>query len=225
MAFTPPFTAVTGAVFTAAQWNTSGRDNLNALNASVNALLVGTTAGDIEYYTGLAAKTRLGITNGGLLKGGASAPSWLANVAGGLLKGGTSAPEYLAPGNTFNVLMFDASANAPIWASFFRIRQGGNSSNWQTPGTSNYDVANSFIQVGVLNVTTNSGGEGSVTVTYPVTFSQRPIILATIGGSSSGRVTISFSDDSTSGCTFHVIKTDLGVASYQINWMAVGNWT
>lgn len=33
MTFTSPFTAVTGAVITAAGWNTSGRDNLNHLRA------------------------------------------------------------------------------------------------------------------------------------------------------------------------------------------------
>ena len=45
-------TAVTGATFTAAQFNTNVRDNLNAI-------WVGTTAGDIDYYSGATTKARL----------------------------------------------------------------------------------------------------------------------------------------------------------------------
>lgn len=70
MAFTSPMTAVTGATFTAAQFNTNVRDNLNAI-------WVGTTAGDIDYYTSATAKSRLGIgTSGRRLKSDGSVPSW-----------------------------------------------------------------------------------------------------------------------------------------------------
>lgn len=50
MTFTSPFTAVTGAVITAAGWNTSGRDNLSHLRAilpdpgAANKVLVSTSA-------------------------------------------------------------------------------------------------------------------------------------------------------------------------------------
>jgi hypothetical protein len=74
MSFTAPFTATTGAVYTAAQFNTYTRDNFNAL-------WVGTTAGDIDYYTSASAKNRLANVAGGVLTGGASAPAWLAKPA------------------------------------------------------------------------------------------------------------------------------------------------
>jgi hypothetical protein len=76
MAFSAPITAVTGATFTAAQFNTSVRDN-------VNALWVGTTAGDIDYYSSAVAKTRVGVgTAYQLLKSTGTAPAWeaLANM-------------------------------------------------------------------------------------------------------------------------------------------------
>ena len=70
MAFTSPLTAVSGATFTAAQFNTNVRDNLNAI-------WVGTTAGDVDYYTSSSAKTRLAIGGAGtFLKSSGSAPTW-----------------------------------------------------------------------------------------------------------------------------------------------------
>lgn len=52
MAYTSGFSAVTGAVFTAAQYNTNVRDNFTAI-------WVYTTAGDISYATGATTLARL----------------------------------------------------------------------------------------------------------------------------------------------------------------------
>jgi len=72
MSFNNSFTAVTGATYTAAQYNTHTRDNFTAI-------FVGTTAGDMDYYTGAAAKARLAI--------GAAYTLVRSNAAG-------NAPEY-----------------------------------------------------------------------------------------------------------------------------------
>ena len=70
MAFNNGFTAVTGATYTAAQYNTYVRDNFTAI-------WVGTTAGDMDYYTSATAKTRVAIgANGSYLESSGSAPSW-----------------------------------------------------------------------------------------------------------------------------------------------------
>jgi hypothetical protein len=91
MAFSAPFTAVSGAVFTAAQWNTSGRDN-------INALWPGTTAGDIDYYSSATAKTRIPIGIAGTFLGSnASVPSWGPLV---LRREGGSATIWTNPGTT-----------------------------------------------------------------------------------------------------------------------------
>ncbi len=76
MAFSSPFTAVTGAVFTAAQWNTYGRDNLNAI-------WVGSAAGDIDYYSSASAKTRIAkpSVDSVLKNTSLGAPAWLAMTA------------------------------------------------------------------------------------------------------------------------------------------------
>lgn len=70
MGFNNGFTAVVGATYTAAQYNTYVRDNFTAI-------WVGTTAGDMEYYTSATAKTRLAIgTAGQILMSTGSALSW-----------------------------------------------------------------------------------------------------------------------------------------------------
>lgn len=70
MAFNNGFTAVTGATYTAAQYNTYVRDNFTAI-------WVGTTAGDIDYYTSATAKTRLAIgASGYYLTSTGSSPAW-----------------------------------------------------------------------------------------------------------------------------------------------------
>jgi len=70
MAFNNSFTAVTGATYTAAQYNTHVRDNLTAI-------WVFTTAGDTVYATSSTALVRLGIgANGSYYESNGSAPVW-----------------------------------------------------------------------------------------------------------------------------------------------------
>lgn len=71
MSFNNSFTAVTGATYTAAQYNTHTRDNLTAI-------WVYTTAGDIAYATGATALSRLGIgaNTTTVLMPAAGVPSW-----------------------------------------------------------------------------------------------------------------------------------------------------
>jgi hypothetical protein len=91
MAYTTPRTWVVGETVTAAQFNQQIRDNLNAL-------WVGTTAGDMAYFTSNTARARLGI-----------------GAAGSLLRSTGSAPAWLAPGTEGKVLTI--SAGVPAWVA------------------------------------------------------------------------------------------------------------
>jgi len=91
MAFNNSFTAVTGATYTAAQYNTHVRDNLTAI-------WVYTTAGDIAYATSATALVRLGIgASNTVLGSSGSAPQWTHTppIAGVLH---TKNTVYFAPG-------------------------------------------------------------------------------------------------------------------------------
>lgn len=70
MSFNNGYTAVTGATYTAAQYNTYTRDNFTAV-------WVYTTAGDLAYATGATSLARLAIgASGYILTSTGSAPSW-----------------------------------------------------------------------------------------------------------------------------------------------------
>ena len=69
MAYTAPYT------FTALELLTAAK--MNAIQANISALWVGTTAGDMDYYTSSSAKSRLAIgTAGQILTSTGSAPAW-----------------------------------------------------------------------------------------------------------------------------------------------------
>lgn len=81
MSFDNSYTAVTGATYQAADYNTYVKSNLNAL-------WVGSAAGDMEYYSSAVAKTRL--PKGTALQvlrmnSGATAPEWATFSTAGLL--------------------------------------------------------------------------------------------------------------------------------------------
>lgn len=91
MAITVVPSVVTGQTYSAANFNTHVRDN-------INGIWVLTTAGDMLYATGASAAARLALVPGGVMYGGASAPAWLAtpSVTSLLRKAsGTGAPDWL----------------------------------------------------------------------------------------------------------------------------------
>ena len=88
--FSTPRTWNVGELVTKAMLDQQIRDNMNAI-------WVGTTAGDMEYYTAANAKTRLAV------------------VAGGILYGGASAPAYLATPASTSVLQKASGSGAPVW--------------------------------------------------------------------------------------------------------------
>jgi hypothetical protein len=156
----------------------------------------------MDYYTGATAKARRALVVGGVMTGGASAPTWLAT-------------------GSANQFLYTDGTN-PAWLGLIYRRQGGDANNWQTAGATGYTPANPKIQCGVKEVTTNASGVGSATVTYPVAFTNRPVVLCVIGGDSGGSINVSFSDDSTTAMTVRVLKVDLGITTVQVNWMSVG---
>lgn len=95
MALTTFRSWVTGELVTAAMLNQQIRDN-------GNAIWVGTTAGDMEYYTGATTKARIPKgTAGQVMKmnSGATAPEW--GYSGGVVKRqGGSATDWSTPGTT-----------------------------------------------------------------------------------------------------------------------------
>ena len=193
MAFDNSYTAVTGATYTASDYNTYTKGNFSAV-------WVGTTAGDLDYYTSATAKSRLALTAGGVLVAGASAPQWEA-------------------GSAFQLLMSNGSSPAEFSSLVYR-RQGGNASNWQTAGTTTYTPTAPKVQAGVKSISINT--TGTVTITYPVTFTNRPVVFISIN-CGSGSITHQVTDDSVSGFTVNCrdVVTS-GAITADVNWLAIG---
>ncbi len=104
MSITTVPSVVTGQTYSAANYNTQVRDN-------INGIWVCTAAGDMIYATGASAAARLALVTGGILYGGASAPAWLAKPASvGILKNNTTGiPAWITGGNAYDVLRRNAA--------------------------------------------------------------------------------------------------------------------
>jgi hypothetical protein len=103
-------------------------------------------------------------------------------------------------------------------------RQGGSATEWDTAGTSNYTPTTNKIQVGTITATWGSNTPMvAVSVTFPVAFTYKPIILLSID-TNSGTETFSYWLYSTSASAFTVRCYHAGVdpTSTIIRWLAIG---
>jgi hypothetical protein len=215
MAFDNSYTAVTGSTYQASDYNTGTKGNFTAV-------WVGTTAGDIDYYTSATAKNRLALVAGGLLYGGATAPAWLANAAGGVLYGGASAPAYLAAGaaNTF----LRSTGSVPEYAPLVSQRQGGSSTIWTSPGTTTYTPTATLMQLGYKAISFSSSTGSSTAVTYPTAFTQRPAIILFVEAAYTLTYmwSLGHTDDTTSGFNYNVKWSGAYTGTINFGWLAIG---
>ncbi len=179
-----------------------GQSKINEISNNLRVLYPYTTGGDLAYRS--AAGDYL---------------ARLALVVGGVLFGDDTAPAYTPAGTQYQFLMSNGAADPAFAALLFR-RQGGDANNWASPGTTTYTPTATKRQKGVKAVTINPSG--TLTVTYPVAFTNRPHVMVSIncgGGSITTRVT----NDSVSG--FDVELYDVsssGSLSVDVYWSAEG---
>lgn len=96
---------------------------------------------------------------------------------------------------------------------FYR-RQGGNSSDWSVTGTTTYTPGAVRMQAGSLSI----GAFGTLrTLTFPVAFSQPPVVIFSQISNFSGRCDVD--NVTASGCTFGLNSAGSGG---DINWLAIG---
>jgi len=175
-----PLVAV-GDLWTAANQNTYLKDNMAAV-------WVGTTAGDVDYYTGAANKARVAASNGGIFISGAAAPSWLPiGAGGGLLTENGTIPSWLALGTAGQGLRTNNAATAPEWADVILDWEVLTPGDWSSTNVVAFQtVTNSTITltlpvpgvifcIGTCNLSTNDGTEEAA-------------LRASIGGVGSGGV-------------------------------------
>lgn len=138
----------------------------------------------------------------------------------GLLNmGADGVPEWLLTALIGNSLQFNGSAFE--FAPLVYRRQGGDATNWQNGGTNNYTPTERIkIQLGVLSISVNPTGTGSVT--YGVPFAARPALFFGIGAGG-GAITYRFEGDDANG--FDLALRDVitsGLLTVDVNWLAIG---
>lgn len=228
MAFDNGYTAVTGATYAASDYNTYTKGNFTAI-------WVGTTAGDMDYYSSATAKSRLALgaaytviySNGsapayGSLSTIAANSALLASQAAGDIPYASSSSSIgrLALGSTHKFLKSEGGS-APLYGGLVYRRVGGDASNWATPGSTGYSPASTLIQCGVVSLTLTSGS-GSAAVGFSVAYSSRPLTFVSFYDSGIGAYCLGTNNESTSGFTisaYSPVGSSVTISAY---WLAIG---
>ncbi len=99
-------------------------------------------------------------------------------------------------------------------------RQGGSSTNWNTTGTTTYDT--SALEV-IVQVGSSVSAASDKTVTFPVAFTQPPLIFVTLASAAGFNGTARAINSSTTGFDFRFLDTGwVARAGETISWMAIG---
>jgi hypothetical protein len=98
-------------------------------------------------------------------------------------------------------------------------RQGGDVSNWSTVGTTGYDVSASAVRTQVGSAQGSSSTD--TTVTFPVAYTQVPLMFGTCQTSASGTAYVSFVSVSATGFTARTFNGTARLAEV-FSWQAVG---
>lgn len=104
---------------------------------------------------------------------------------------------------------------------FYR-RQGGDTSNWDTAGTTTYTPTSVRMQAGRLDAS-GGGTSGAVNLTFPTAFSNGPVLLLT-PVFSQGTIRLAMSSVSASGASFNWYSSASESAGDPVRfaWLAVG---
>lgn len=118
----------------------------------------------------------------------------------------------------------DAKAGNRV-PQFYR-RQGGDSSAWGTAGTSNYTPTAVRMQAGVVQETFFASSVASGSISFPVAFSDVPIVVASMGRDTGATEVpvISIESVTASGFSYRLeTKDDTSITqSFLVRWLAVG---
>jgi hypothetical protein len=108
-------------------------------------------------------------------------------------------------------------------------RQGGNASNWNVPGTTNYSPNSWILQVGAEEITYVGPGvtSGTINITFPQSFSGTPILTATATvdslGSVYSHVNVCVTAINSSSATLQWIQVQgTQLTRVAIAWQAIG---
>lgn len=157
---------------------------------------------NVDGSTIAIASDILGVPNGGI------GTNQLANLG-------------VTNGKIANGAVDDTKAGARM--PYLYRRQGGDASNWRIHGTTTYTPGNVMMQAGSYNVSFEPGASSFVTISFPVAFSQTPLMF--VSHWTAGLADVKYAIDVISASQFQIIYLNQsGSTGYSltINWLAIG---
>ena len=98
-------------------------------------------------------------------------------------------------------------------------RQGGSATNWDTPGTNNYTPSNLLIQCGSAAI----GSTGDTNITFPVAYSNNPIVVVTSMDVHTCASVITISTTYFGARMYDTVETDPSKqVSGSMSWISIG---
>lgn len=133
-------------------------------------------------------------------------------------------------GTTYDIYLYqvlvDTGGNLTLTdeRSFINVlrRQGGGTTDWSTAGTTNYIPDATKMEAGCVTWTGGAAATGSVTITFPKAFSDKPLIYVTAAAiSDAGVVGVVGVAASKSQATL-TWYASVNQTAVSINWLAIG---
>lgn len=164
--------------------------------------------------------------------GGIDVDAIAAAIAGlGLIGGGGSALAVNPDGITLEIsgdavqVKNDGIDDTKLGNRAIQIyrRQGGSASGWAISGTTTYTPTTVRMQVGSVLWTGGFAASGNIAVTFPVAFSNTPIVLAICTGADS-RINVGIGTPTASGVTIYWedVTAAATFGSMPLMWIAIG---
>ncbi len=104
-------------------------------------------------------------------------------------------------------------------------RQGGNTTDWDSAGTTDYTPTSVRAQLGQFTISIGSPEDkGSSAIAFQTAFSNPPLVFATVRSVSVGEMAMAYgySTDGAS-CIIGASKSGTATAAITINWLAIGS--
>ena len=151
---------------------------------------------------------------------------WIYTTLGDLVYA-ASASALTRLGIGVNKLFLQSNGSAPVWASLLAGRKGNSPTDWSQPGTTTYSPTGAIVQTGVARIAmSGTPPSGTVAVTFPVVFGQKPIILISqnFTGGTFAVMQLSFTTPSTTGFTLQALfgSTPASYTDVDVHWLALG---
>ena len=159
---------------------------------------------------------------------------WQGQAAGDMAYYTSATTMARLAGGTANANMYmrmNNSGSAPAWdyLNVISYRQGGDATDWNVPGTTNYTPTKSFMQSGVIEVTW-SGYTADATITFPTAFAGKPQMLFSychVSGYPFAEPitirTLNSSPPTTTTCPIRLTSGNSSNATVYITWQAIGD--